>query len=139
MKPGEAKPDTVFRILDRETGALQSSYCRAYCDEHDFTSVEQARGANCHGVYADRVKFKIAKYRVTYELIEDDVDPVTPEEIAASAEEAAWRAEQESAMDAAGITKWEERLAFLERAAYRRSCKRVYDELVRDLKQELQP
>lgn len=73
MKPKEKKPEIVFRIIDRETGNAQGSYSRAYCDEYDFGSVEEARSANCHGIFQDTKKYKIAKYRVTYELIEDDV------------------------------------------------------------------
>ena len=74
MKPREKKPEIVFRIIDRNNGVARGSYSRAYCDEFDFESPEQARTANVHGMFEDRAKFKIAKYRVTYELIEDDVD-----------------------------------------------------------------
>ncbi len=74
MKPREKKPETVYRIIDRESGKAQGSYSRAYCDEFDFNSVEEARTANCHGMFEDKQKYKIAKYKVTYELIEDDVN-----------------------------------------------------------------
>ncbi|KKK74344.1 hypothetical protein LCGC14_2884720 [marine sediment metagenome] len=74
MKPKEKKPEIIFRIIDRMTGEVQGSYSRAYCDEFDFTSIEEARNANVHGVFEDKDKFKISKYKVTYELIEDDVD-----------------------------------------------------------------
>ena len=74
MKPKEKKPTTVFRIIDRATGEAQGSYSRAYCDEFDFYSAEEARRANCHGLYQDKVKFSIAQYRVTYELIDDEVE-----------------------------------------------------------------
>lgn len=74
MKPAENKPDTVFRIIDKGTGNAVGSYSRAYCDEYDFRSPTEARSANCHGMFEDRSKYKIAKYRVTYELIEDDCD-----------------------------------------------------------------
>jgi hypothetical protein len=73
MKPREKKPEEVFRIIDRETGKAVGSYSRAYCDEFDFRSAEEARDANCHDIFQDREKYKIAKYRVIYELIEDDV------------------------------------------------------------------
>lgn len=73
MKPKEKKPEIVFRIIDRDTGVAQGSYSRAYCDEFDFESAEEARTANCHGVFEDNDRYKIAKYRVIYELIEDDV------------------------------------------------------------------
>ena len=74
MKPREKKPETVYRIISRETGEPCGSYSRAYCDEYDFNSPEEARSANFGGIFQDRKKFKIAKYRVTYELIEDDCD-----------------------------------------------------------------
>ena len=74
MKPRERKPEVVFRILRRETGEAVGSYSRACCDEYDFRSADAARSANWHGMFENREKYKIAKYRVTYELIEDDVE-----------------------------------------------------------------
>lgn len=74
MKPREKKPEIVYRIIDRSTGNACGSYSRAYCDEFDFYSVEDARRANFHGLFEDKAKFAIAKYRVTYELIEEDCD-----------------------------------------------------------------
>ena len=73
MKPRENKPEIVFRIIDRNTGNAIGSYSRACCNEYDFRSAKGARSANCHGVFQDREKYKIAKYKVTYELLEDDV------------------------------------------------------------------
>jgi len=68
------KQDTVYRIIDRTTGNSVGSYSRAYCDEYDFNSAKQARKANCHGVFENVSKYAIAKYRVVYELIDDDVE-----------------------------------------------------------------
>jgi hypothetical protein len=73
MKPREKKPEIVFRIIERKTGNAIGSYSRAYCDEYDFTSVYNARNANCNGEFKNHEKYKIAKYKVTYQLIEDDV------------------------------------------------------------------
>lgn len=73
MKPKEKKPEIVFRIIDKATGEAQGSYSRAYCDEFDFESPSEAREANCHGRFEDEKRYKIAKYKVTYELIDDDV------------------------------------------------------------------
>lgn len=73
MKPRERKPETIYRIIDRATGDAVGSYSRAYCNEYDFYSSFEARTANRHGMFEDTVKYKIAKYRVSYELIEDDV------------------------------------------------------------------
>jgi hypothetical protein len=74
MKPREKKPEEVCRIIDRKSGKAVGSYSRAYCDEYDFRSAYEARLANCSGMFTDVKKYKIAKYRVTYELIEDDCD-----------------------------------------------------------------
>ncbi len=74
MKPKEKKPEEVFRIIDRSTGEAVGSYSRACSDEFDFSSCEEARDANCHGMFQDTRKYAIAKYRVTYELIDPDVD-----------------------------------------------------------------
>ena len=70
MKPKEKKPDFVYRIIDKESGNAVGSYSRAYCDEYDFRSAREARTANCHGMFEDKNKYKIAKYKVTYELLE---------------------------------------------------------------------
>jgi hypothetical protein len=72
MKPREKKPELVYRIISKSNVEAVGSYSRAYCDEFDFKSVEEARTANCHGMFKDKEKYKIAKYKVTYELIEDD-------------------------------------------------------------------
>lgn len=72
MKPSEKKPETVFRIIDRSSGKPVGSYSKSCREEYDFVSVEAARGANCHGMFKDKEKYKIAKYKVTYTLIEDD-------------------------------------------------------------------
>jgi len=74
VKPAEKKPDTIFRIIDRSTGEAVGSYSRAYCDEYDFGSASEARNANCNDIFQDRQKYAIAKYKVTYELVESDVD-----------------------------------------------------------------
>ena len=80
MKPSEKKPEIIFRNIDIKTGEAVGSYSRAYCDEYDFRSKDAAWNANCHGMFKDKEKYKIAKYRVTYELIEDDIDTSDLEE-----------------------------------------------------------
>jgi len=74
MKPKEIKPEIVYRIIDREKNEVQGSYSRAYSEEFDFRSIHYARSANNSGVFEDKEKYKIAKYKVIYELIEDDCD-----------------------------------------------------------------
>ena len=73
MKPKEMKPKYIYRIIDSDGNAV-GSYSRACCDEYDFNSPDQARSANCHGIFEDKSKYKIASYRVTYTLIDEDCD-----------------------------------------------------------------
>lgn len=81
MKP---KNKDVFVIHDRESGEAQGVYSRAYHDEYEFSSAESARSANCHDIYLDKNKWRIAKYRVTYELIHEDApadNEIVPEPV----------------------------------------------------------
>jgi hypothetical protein len=73
MKPHEKKPEEVYRIIDRLTGEAVGSYSRACCDEYDFHSADDARRANCFDMFEDRDRYAIARYRVTYDLIDADV------------------------------------------------------------------
>jgi len=68
------KPKEVFRVIHRDSGNPCTAYSRACHDEVDFSSPESARYSNVHGIYKDKFKYKVARYRVTYELIEEDVD-----------------------------------------------------------------
>ena len=61
--------ETTHRIVDRTTGEFVGAYSRAYHTEYDFDSVEEARHANCNGMFEDTVKYGINKYKITYELI----------------------------------------------------------------------
>lgn len=63
---------TVFRIVSNDSNEFVGSFSRAYHDEYDFSSAYKARHANCHGMFLDEEKYRIAKYRVIYELIEDN-------------------------------------------------------------------
>jgi hypothetical protein len=72
MKPREKKPEIVFRIIMRATGEAVGSYSRACHDEYDFDSADAARHANVHGKFEDKREYAIAKYRVTYELMDDE-------------------------------------------------------------------
>ena len=87
MKPKEKKPTTIYRIIDKQTGQAKGSYSRAYCDEFDFSSVDDARHANVHGIFKDKDKYKISRYKVTYELIEEDCDEAGAEYIEPPKEE----------------------------------------------------
>ena len=63
----------TFRIIDIPSGDVQGVYSRAYHAEFDFASPEEARSANVNGIYQDRTQYRIDRYRVTFELIEEDV------------------------------------------------------------------
>lgn len=63
----------VYRIFDRQTGQPVGSYSRACHDEFDFASPEHARNANCHDIFQDRKKYRIAKVEITETIVEEDV------------------------------------------------------------------
>lgn len=73
MPDWKPKSHIVYRIIDRSTDEAVGSYSRACRDKYDFKSPMEARTANCHGMFADDSKYKIAAYKVTYELIADEV------------------------------------------------------------------
>lgn len=73
MLDWKPKSHVVYRIIDRSTDEPVGSYSRACHDEYDFKSPMAARNANCNGLFADDSKYKIAAYKVTYELIADEV------------------------------------------------------------------
>ena len=68
------QPAVVYRIVNRETGDHVGSYTRGNYDKYDFGSINEARHDNCHGIFENRDKYAIAAYRVTYELIEAEVE-----------------------------------------------------------------
>lgn len=72
--------NTIYKIFDNKD-RLQGAYSRSYHTEYEFDSLDEARNSNCHGEYKDKVKYKISKYKVTYELIDDNVDPPTGKEV----------------------------------------------------------
>lgn len=53
-------------------GAIVGSYSRAYHDEVEFRSIEDARNANCHGEFLDKEKYAIRKVLVTYTVLEEE-------------------------------------------------------------------
>ena len=64
----------VYRVINKNGDTVELVYNRAYHMESDFNSVESARCSSCHDIYKDKGQYRIAKYRVTYELIEEDFD-----------------------------------------------------------------
>lgn len=61
----------IFRIIEKSTETPVGVYSKSYHDRFDFNSADEALESNCHGVFKNREKYKIVKYRVTYELIDD--------------------------------------------------------------------
>lgn len=76
----------IYRIVDRYTNEEVGVYMQPTArDEYNFSSVESARRSNCHGIYEDKAKYKIRKYKLV--LVDDDCDPATEEEIEAAKKE----------------------------------------------------
>jgi hypothetical protein len=65
----------IYKIVDNDTGEFSGSYSRSCHTDYEFSSVRSARDSNVHGVFYDKRKYRIQKWKVTYELIEDDIDP----------------------------------------------------------------
>jgi len=63
----------VYRIVDNKTGEITGNYSKAYHNEYDFKSASDARNANCHGMFKNRERYRIVKYKVIETLINDDV------------------------------------------------------------------
>lgn len=112
MKPQEKKPETVFRIISSRTGKPVGSYSRACCDEYDFRSISEARNANFSGTFNDKLEYKVAKYKVTYELLDEDCDPPTDEERAfLESKRAAVEARRKAFREKYGHLPYKERMA----------------------------
>ena len=73
MKP-ENLDKTVFRLIDNHTGDFVGAYERSYNTVFDFDSLEAARTSNCHGIFEDKKAYSVNKYRVIYQLLEEDCD-----------------------------------------------------------------
>lgn len=68
----------VFKIVDLESGEFKGAYSRSYGDKMEFDSISDARTSNVHGMFEDKSKYKIQRWRVTYTLVEDDCDKTKP-------------------------------------------------------------
>jgi len=100
----------VYKIINK-AGETEGVYSRSYHDVYEFSSIEEARSSNCHDVYKDKAKYKIAKYKVTYELIDDDCDPASEEEKAIYKEDQEFDAEIVRQMDSLGLNGFD-RMAY---------------------------
>ena len=74
---------TIYRLFDRSNNEPCGSYERGYHTKYDFSSPSSAREYNCHGIFKNRAKYRLARYRVTVELIDEDVDPPPADELIA--------------------------------------------------------
>lgn len=119
----------AFKIINRETGGQEGAYSRAYHTVYEFTSPEEARNSNCHQIFQDKVKYKIQKWKVTYELVDDDCDPPCEEETA----EALKRKQEdeliEAEMDELGINGVWERMDYHLKKRYEMRCRSIYLEI----------
>lgn len=69
----------IYRIVHRETDEEVGVYMPPTArDEYNFSSISAARHSNCHGIYKDKVAYKIRKYKLV--LVDDDCDPPTNED-----------------------------------------------------------
>lgn len=66
----------LYRIAERKTNKEIGVYMPPTArEEYNFSSVESARKSNCNGIYEDKTKYKIHKYRLV--LIDKDCDTAT--------------------------------------------------------------
>lgn len=71
----------VYKIINNHSSKVESvRFPPTVTYETDFDSIKSARSANCHGEYKKKDEYRIAKYKVTYELINDDCDPITKDD-----------------------------------------------------------
>jgi len=70
----------IYKIVDRNDNSTQQVYSRSYRYESEFDSIHSATHAHHSGMHQNKAKYKIQKYKVTYELIEDDCLPPTKAE-----------------------------------------------------------
>ena len=63
----------VYKIYNTESKKEEQVYNRSYTNQTEFSSPSEARRSNCWDIYQDRDQYKIRKYKVTYELIDEDV------------------------------------------------------------------
>lgn len=63
----------VYRIFDRKTAEPVGCYSRSYHDVYDFDSAESARSSNCHDIFQNKTKYRIAKIEVIETVVEEDV------------------------------------------------------------------
>jgi len=73
----------LYKIFDTVTKQFVHAIIGAGSNgtQSEFNSIEEARGFNCHGLFKDKVRYKIYEYEVVRTLLSIDADPATKEDI----------------------------------------------------------
>lgn len=71
----------IYKIINNETGELEGAYNRSYYTQYEFSSPGEARSSNVHDIFKNKREYRIQKWKVTYELVDDDCDPYKQENI----------------------------------------------------------
>ena len=129
----------IFKIINRVNGTLEGAYSRAYHTEYEFDSVNEARASNVNDVYQNRARYKIQKWKVTYELIDDDVDPPNKEELSELAEYNEDSKEILLELDKLGITDAFERMDYASTKMNEKRRRRIYNKLASQIEQFFSP
>lgn len=72
---------SIYKIIDNETGETEGAYNKSYYTQYEFSSPGEARSSNVYDIFQDKRKYRIQKWKVTYELVDDDCDPYKQEKI----------------------------------------------------------
>lgn len=77
----ETAESVIYKIINNETGELEGAYNRSYYTQYEFSSPGEARSSNVHNIFRNKREYRIQKWKVTYELVDDDCDPYRQEKI----------------------------------------------------------
>jgi hypothetical protein len=72
---------TIYTLINNASGIREGAYSRAYYTQYEFGSARAARASNVNEIFKDKRRYRVQKWKVTYELINDDVDPYRQETI----------------------------------------------------------
>ena len=71
---GEQITNTFYRIIERATGKAVPCFHWPAHDQYNFSSPEEARNSNCHGIFKDKEKYSIAKFTRVSKTICSEVE-----------------------------------------------------------------
>jgi len=71
----------IYKIINNKTGENEGAYNRSYYTQYEFSSPGNARVSNVNEVFQNKLEYRIQKWKVTYELVDDDCDPYKQETI----------------------------------------------------------